>query len=98
VVYDAPEFPRNPASRLTPAGSVTCAPTWGAGSEPVFVTVNATIPVAPCGSAPTGLIRTLNWPSAPGAGAAAAGGEPANGPTDGRLVSAEDGSGLGGAG
>jgi len=49
------------ASRLTPVGSVTFAVTCAAGPEPVLSTVKPTIPVAPCVSVPTGLIRAAIW-------------------------------------
>jgi len=46
-----------PASGLTPTGSETFAVTVAAGPEPVLSTLNPTMPVAPCDSVPTGLIR-----------------------------------------
>src|SRR6185437_1123172 len=46
-----------PASRLTPTGSETFAVTVAAGPEPVLSTLNPTMPVAPCDSVPTELIR-----------------------------------------
>jgi hypothetical protein len=55
---------------------------------------NATIPVVPCDSAPTGLIRTLSCAPTPRAGGATARGDPADGP-DGWLAGAEDGPGPG---
>src|SRR5438105_4709324 len=50
-----------PASRLTPAGSVTFAVTCAAGPEPVLSTAKPTMPVTPGVSVPTGLIRAAIW-------------------------------------
>jgi hypothetical protein len=92
-MLDMPSVPG--VSRLTPAGSVTCAPTWGAKAQPVLVTANATIPVAPWGSKPTGLILALSWPPTPGAGADAVAGDPVDDPTDGWLAGVENSPGAG---
>ena len=56
----------------------------------MFVTVNATIPVVLRDSAPAGLILTPSRAPSFGAGAAAAGRDPADDP-DGWLACAEDG-------
>src|ERR1700759_1314829 len=80
-----------PASRLTPRGRETCAVTVAAGPEPVLSTLNPTMPVAPCDSVPTGLIRAAIW----ACGAGAVDGDAGVGALPG---AAEDGTGAAGAG
>src|ERR1700759_4265729 len=80
-----------PASRLTPRGSETFAVTVAAGPEPVLSTLNPTMPVAPCDSVPTGLIRAAIW----ACGAGAVDGDAGVGALPG---AAEDGPGPAAAG
>src|SRR5690349_12019657 len=80
-----------PASRLTPGGSETFAVTVAAGPEPVLSTLNPTMPVVPCDSVPTGLIRAAIW----ACGAGAVDGDAGVGTLPG---AAEDGAGAAAAG
>jgi hypothetical protein len=80
-----------PASRLTPTGSETFAVTVAARPEPVLSTLNPTMPVAPCDSVPTGLMRAAIW----ACGAGAVDGDAEVGALPG---AAEDGAGAAAAG
>src|SRR4029077_14390935 len=80
-----------PASRLTPTGSETFAVTVAAGPEPVLSTLNPTMPVAPCDSVPTGLIRAAICACRAGA----VDGEAGDVPVAAVPGAAEDGAGAG---